>query len=161
MSKRKKTKKSRSGFRRSRMSGMGAIDTTNLIGVAGGAIIAKFVDKVIPDTIDQKIVAGGKLALGIALPMFVKSGKAKDIIGGVGSGMVAVGAVDLLTSFGVLQGLGADDNEDMLVVSLDGVDDIPVINGMDDIPVINGDEDTSVLAEEVLAGMDYDDLDEY
>ena len=72
-------------------------------------------------------------------------------MGGVGAGMIAVGSVDLLKSFGALSGSF----------------DIPIVNGdilagddeMGDIPVVNGD---------ILAGdsgmMDFSDLsgdDEY
>lgn len=150
---RKKTRKS--GRKRSRKSTMGAIDFSNILGVVAGAVVAGYLDKVIPDTLDNKIVAGGKIALGIALPMFVKSGSMKNILGGVGSGMVAVGSVDLLKEFGVLSGAMDDD---MLEISLNGDQD--VLSGDDDLNVINGD---------VLAGDDddisvvngYDDEDEY
>ena len=150
---RKKTRKA--GRKRSRKSTMGAIDFSNILGVVAGAVVAGYIDKVIPDTLDNKIVAGGKIALGIALPMFVKSGSMKNIRGGVGSGMVAVGSVDLLKEFGVLSGANDDD---MLEISLNGDQD--VLAGDDDLNVINGD---------VLAGDDddiavvngYDDEDEY
>jgi len=150
---RKKTRKA--GRKRSRKSSMGAIDFSNILGVVAGAVVAGYLDKVIPDTIDNKIVAGGKIALGVALPMFVKSGSMKNILGGVGSGMIAVGSVDLLKEFGVLSGAMEDD---MLEISLNGDQD--VLSGDDDINVINGD---------VLAGDDddisvvngYDDEDEY
>jgi hypothetical protein len=143
------------------MFGLGAIDMSNVLGVIAGAVGGKLLDKIIPESIDAKIVSGGKIALGLALPMFVKTGKAKDVAAGIGSGLIAVGSVELLNSFGVLAGLGAKDS-DMLVVSLEGVDDIQVINGVDDINVINGlGED--VLAEDVLAMAegDEDDQDEF
>lgn len=135
---------------------LGSIDTTNIMGVAAGAVGAKFVDRVIPETVDAKIVAGGKVVLGVLLPMLSKDGKTKAMLNSVGSGMVAIGTVELLTSLGVLSGVGANDS-DMLVVSLDGVDDIPVVNGADDIPVVNGDEDVLAGGETVLAGDDDDD----
>ena len=151
---RKKTAvKRRSGKRRSK-SGMGAIDFTNILGVVAGAVAAGYLDKVIPESIDNKIVAGGKIALGVALPMFVKGGNMKNILAGVGSGMVAVGSIDLLKEFGVLSGTEEDD---MLEISLNG--DVDVLSGDDDINVINGD---------VLAGDDdisvvngFDEEDEY
>jgi hypothetical protein len=147
---RKKTKKA--GRRRSRKSTMGAIDFTNILGVVAGAVVAGYVNKVVPETVDNKIVAGGKIALGIALPMFVKTGSMKNILGGVGSGMIAVGAIDLLKEFGMLSGTEEDD---MLEISLNGdqdvlaADDISVING----DVLAGDEDISVIN-------GYDDMDE-
>ena len=149
---RKKTKKA--GRRRSRKTSMGNIDITNILGVVAGAVVAGYLDKVIPETIDNKIVAGGKIALGIALPMFVKSGSIKNILGGAGAGMIAVGSVDLLKEFGVLSGTSDDD---MLEISLNGDQD--VLSGDDDLNVINGD----VLAGDddisVINGMD--DEDEY
>ena len=147
---RKKTKKA--GRRRSRKSTMGAIDFTNILGVVAGAVVAGYVDKVVPETVNNKIVAGGKIALGIALPMFVKTGSMKNILGGVGAGMIAVGSVDLLKEFGVLSGTSDDD---MLEISLNGDQD--VLSGDDDLNVINGD----VLAGDddisVINGMDDED----
>lgn len=152
--KRKKSVK-RTSRRKSRSKGgMGAIDFTNILGVVAGAVAAGYLDKVIPETIDNKIVAGGKIALGVALPMFVKGGNMKNILAGVGSGMVAVGAIDLLKGFGVLS--GAED-EEMLEISLNG-----------DLDVLSGDDDLSVVQGDILAGDDdlsvvqgYDDEDEY
>ena len=141
---RKKTKKIRT-FRRK--SSMGAIDFTNVLGVVAGSVVASYLDKVIPDTIDNKIVGAGKIALGVALPMFVKSGNMKNILGGAGAGMIAVGSVDLLKEFGVL---GAVEEDDMLEVTLNGEtevlagdEDISVING--DVDVLAGDDDISVI----------------
>lgn len=134
------TKRKVSGVRRRRSHSMAGIDTTNILGVVAGAVIAGYINKLIPATVNDKLIAGGKVALGVALPMFVK-GKMSHLIGGIGAGMVAVGSVDLLKSFG----------------ALNGDFDIPVINGDvlagdvlagdddfmsgDDIPVINGDDD--------------------
>jgi hypothetical protein len=104
---------------------MGGIDTTNILGVVAGAVVAGYLNKLVGNKVNDKVLAGGKVALGIALPMLFKSGSTKNIIAGVGSGMIAVGSVDLLKSFGALSG-------DF---------DIPVINGDFDIPVINGDDE--------------------
>jgi len=145
--KRGKRKHKVSGTRRRRHHGMGAIDTTNILGVVGGAVLAGYLNKIVPATVNDKVLAGGKVALGIALPMIFKSGKTKNIMAGAGAGMIAVGAVDLLKSFGALSGSF----------------DIPVVNGDilagdedymgQDIPVVNGD---------ILAGddgmMDFSDL---
>jgi hypothetical protein len=116
---------------------MHGIDTTSILGVVGGAVLAGYLNKIVPATVNDKLLAGGKVALGVALPMFIKTNK--SLVSGIGAGMVAVGSVDLLKSFGALSG-------DF---------DIPVINGdvlagdMEnmgaDLPVVNGD---------VLAGMD-------
>lgn len=123
---RKRNKKRISGVRRRRHSTkMGGIDTTNILGVVAGAVAAGYLNKLVGNKVNDKVLAGGKVALGIALPMFFKSGSTKNIVAGIGSGMIAVGSVDLLKSFGALSG-------DF---------DIPVINGDFDIPVINGDDE--------------------
>ena len=159
MARKRKTKTRKSSRSRSRSRSMiGAIDFNSVVGVVVGAVATKLLDKVIPDTINDKIVSGGKIALGLALPMLSKEGKTKNLLSGVGNGMIAVGVVELLNSFGVLNGLGANDDE-MLVVSLDGADDLNVVNGMDDINVVNGLGD-DVLGDDVLADMDYDDDDD-
>ena len=163
MARKRKTKTRKSSRSRSRSRSMiGAIDFNSVVGVVVGAVATKLLDKVIPDTINDKIVSGGKVALGLALPMLSKEGKTKNLLSGVGNGMIAVGVVELLNSFGVLNGLGANDDE-MLVVSLDGADDINVVNGVDDINVVNGLGD-DVLGDDVLADMEMsgdDDEDEF
>lgn len=151
--KRRKSKKRMSGVRRKRSRSIGAIDTTNILGVVGGALIAGYLNKIVPTTVDSRLLAGGKVALGIALPMFVKSGATKNILSGVGSGMVAVGSVDLLKSFGVLS----------------GTFDLPVINGNIlgagdmlsgyDLPTVNGDE-FGLGGDEFGLGMDNDIMDD-
>lgn len=163
MARKRKTKTRKSSRSRSRSRSMiGAIDFNSVMGVVVGAVATKLLDKVIPDTINDKIVSGGKVALGLALPMLSKEGKTKNLLSGVGNGMIAVGVVELLNSFGVLNGLGANDDE-MLVVSLDGADDLNVVNGTDDINVVNGLGD-DVLGDDVLADMEMsgdDDEDEF
>ena len=78
--KRGKKRHKMSGTRRRRRShGMGAIDTTNILGVVGGAVLAGYLNKIVPATVNDKVLAGGKVALGIALPMIFKSGKTKNI----------------------------------------------------------------------------------
>lgn len=159
MARKRKTKTRKSSRSRSRSRSMiGAIDFNSVVGVVVGAVATKLLDKVIPDTINDKIVSGGKIALGLTLPMLSKEGKTKNLLSGVGNGMIAVGVVELLNSFGVLNGLGANDDE-MLVVSLDGADDLNVVNGMDDLNVVNGLGD-DVLGDDVLADMSYNDDDD-
>ena len=153
----KRKRKKISGVRRrQRMHGVGAVDFTNVLGVIAGAVAGSMLNKVVPSTVDPRLVSGGKLALGVALPLFSKSGSTKNILAGVGAGMVAVGSVELIKSVAptMLSGLGEDD---FISVSLDGIGesvlaedvlsgDISVVNG--DISVVNGDYDE-------------DDLDEY
>jgi len=127
--------------RRHHSKGMGAIDTQNIMGVVLGAVVAGYINKIVPVTINDKIVAGGKVALGVALPMFVKSPKTKQLMSGIGAGLIAVGSVDLLKSFGALSG-----DFDIPVINGD------ILSGDDDIPVINGDILGDDLGESVLAG---------
>ena len=153
MAKRRKTKRSKiSGVRRrrSRVSGIGAIDFMNIIAVAGGAVAGGLVNKFVPATINTNLVSGGKIALGIALPMLIKS----PLMSGIGAGMIAIGSYELVKTTGVISGLGADDS---VTISLEGVnvlsgndfsegvlagnDDISVVNGNDDISVVNGYDD--------------------
>ena len=150
---RRKHKKSYRRRHSRKMSGIGAlknIDFMNIAGVVGGALVAGYANKLLGETATKnpKAVAGGKVALGVALPMFMKNRLGQ----GLGAGMIAVGSVDLLRSFGVIAG-------DF---------DIPVINGAEfgedvlgedfDIPVVNGDEfGEDILGEDVL-GAD-DDMD--
>jgi hypothetical protein len=147
MKRRKKSRKM-SGTRRNRRSSMGAIDTTNIISVIGGAVIAGFLNKIIPATVNDKIVAGGKVALGIALPMLVKSGDMKNVMQGVGAGMIAVGSVDLLKSFKVLNG-----DFDIPVINGDVLAG-DVLAGDFDIPVINGDDDMMSGDDDFMSGDD-------
>jgi hypothetical protein len=132
MARKKRTTKRMAGVRRHRrssMHGSNKMDMQNLLGLVAGSVIAGYVNKVIPATTNDKLVSGGKIALGLALQKFMKG----SLVHGIGSGMIAVGSVDLLKSFGALSG-------DF---------DIPVINGDvlagdvlagDDLPVINGDD---------------------
>lgn len=158
MAKRRKKSRKVSARKYSRMSGIGAIDFTNILGVVAGAIVAKKINDFIPvdetgaPKVNSKIVSSGKLALGVALPMFVKGGALKNVMSGVGAGMVAVGGTELLKDFGVLNGLGLAEKPalyDVFASSLNGnvlgtgsylgaSDDLSVINGLDDLSVING-----------------------
>lgn len=138
MAKKRKTKKSKSR----RRSTVGAIDMTTTLGVIGGVVAGKMLDKVIPATMNPKIAAGAKILVGVGAPMLMKSPKAKATVTAVGAGIAGVGAIDLLKSFGVVSG-----NDEEITVELNG-DDLPVING-DDLPVINGDIED---ANEALSG---------
>lgn len=149
----KKTgKKKKSSHRgKFRKGGLGAIDITSILAVVAGAAGAGFADKIIPETIDKRIVAGGKIVLGAILPMLSKSGSTKNMLAGVGNGLISVGTIELLKGFGVL---GAA--EETLEVDLSGTED--VLAGMDEISVMNGEE--NVLAGDdlsIINGMDYED----
>jgi hypothetical protein len=159
-----KRKRKKFGRKRSRMSGIGALggfDAMGILGAAAGGVGAKFLNKVIPGTMDKKLVAGGKIVVGALLPTLVK-GQGRALAQAAGNGMIAIGATELLTEMGVLSGLGIPTDDDTLAVAIEGIedvdftdvtdeigadvlgesvlagDDIPVVNGMDDIPVVNG-----------------------
>lgn len=141
MAKRKKTTKRRSTRRR--MSGINAGElVTGIAGVAVGAAAAGFITSKILGSQSDTIKAVAAIGLGVATPMFMKSpiGKA------AGSGMVAVGVINLLKKSGFVSGLGADEGIEVTL------GDIPVISGDvmaadvmagDDMPVIAGMEDYS------------------
>jgi hypothetical protein len=140
MARKKRTHKKMSGVRRHKrhsLHGSNKFDTQNLLGLVAGAVIAGYINKVIPATTNDKIVSGGKIALGLALQKFMKG----SLTHGIGSGMIAVGSVDLLKSFGALSGDFDIPviNGDVLAGDVLAGDDLPVING-DDLDVINGDD---------------------
>jgi hypothetical protein len=150
----KRKRKKISGVRRrQRMHGVGAVDFTNVLGVIAGAVAGSMLNKVVPSTVDPRLVSAGKLGLGIALPMFSKSGSTKNILAGVGAGMVAVGSVELIKAVAptMMSGIGEDE---FISVSLDGIGESvlaeDVLSG--DIDVINGDID-------VVNGFDEEDYD--
>jgi len=143
MAKRRKKTSGRRKTRRSRLSGnSGALMQT--LAIVGGAVAAGFLNKVIPATVNDKITAGAKIAAGLALPMASKNPKTRAMLQAAGSGMIAVGSVDLLKSFGVLSGDFdiPTINEDVL-----SADDLAVINGLgedvlgEDLSVVNGSDD--------------------
>jgi hypothetical protein len=81
-------------------------------GLAAGAIAAKQLNKVLK--FDARILAAGKVALGVALPKLVKN----PFMASVGNGMIAVGATELVGAF---------------VPALAGADDVVLLSGMDEI----------------------------
>ena len=157
MAKRRKTTKRRTSRRRS----VGALKTSNLLvsigGVLAGVAAAGYANKLLFDKVtDEKkktmYTSIMPIAVGIALPMFVKSELGKF----AGAGMIAVGASKFLAS----AGLGA--TEDDMSVTISG-DDLSVIAG-DDNFAMAGDEEFAMAGEygdsgiSVLAGTDDSDL---
>jgi len=132
MARRRKVAKKTSYRRRSKRS-MGAVGSGMLMDIAGvvaGAVIAKQLNKVLK--FDAKILAAGKIALGVMLPKFVKN----PLINGVGQGMIAIGGTELVGSF--IPALGQTDD----IVMLSGMDDFDTMSGLDtigeDISEVNG-----------------------
>lgn len=156
---RKKTRSKMSGVRRkrSRVSGLGSIDIMNIGSILAGGLIAGYINKFNKEdattkekAISPTIFAGGKLALGIALPMFIKN----SIASGIGAGMIAVGGLELIKNLAptMVSGFGALEDSDTISISLEGVNvlsgnnfDEGVLAGNDDISVVNGNDDISVV----------------
>ena len=131
---RTKNKPKRRSYRRS--SSMGAVAgnlLTTIGGIAAGAIVAKQLNKMLK--FDAKILAAGKVALGVALPKFIKN----PLMTSVGSGMIAVGATELVGAF--VPSLGAADDV-VLLSGLDemgGLDEIGEYSELSGLDVMNGD----------------------
>lgn len=107
MPRRKKAKKATSRRRRS-MSGIGKVGSTatSALYVIAGAAAAGYVTKMLPATLSDKVKAAIPVAAGLILPRFIKSNLGQ----GLGAGMVAVGGLKLVQSFGVLNGIGYADS---------------------------------------------------
>jgi hypothetical protein len=91
--------------RRRRMSGMGKVGGTasTVLYTVAGAAAAQLVGKVLPASFNEKIKAAVPVAVGLFLPRFVKGTAGQ----GLAAGMIAVGGLKLIQSFGVLNGIGA------------------------------------------------------
>lgn len=101
---RKSYKRKSAPKRRRKMSGIGAVGSTAMsvaYTIAGG-VAAQLVTKFVPLQ-NEKIKAAIPVALGLVLPRFVKGAAGQ----GLANGMVAVGGIKLIQSFGVLNGIGA------------------------------------------------------
>jgi hypothetical protein len=83
---------------------MGAIGSgaSSALYVVAGAAAAQLLTKVLPSSFDDKIKAAAPLAVGLFLPKFVKGAVGP----GLANGMIAVGGIKLVQSFGVLNGIG-------------------------------------------------------
>jgi hypothetical protein len=131
---------------RRRLSGIGAVGNFNAeIGVILGATAGGFVNKLFAGntTLTPKVLGVSKIVLGGILSKMSR----QEMIKGVGLGMVGVGGYELVSSFGLFNGLGQADDTEMLAVSLDGIgadvlgadmDDLSTINGATDVDVVNG-----------------------
>jgi hypothetical protein len=142
MAKRKHTTKKRH-HRRRKMSGINAGElVTNIAGVAVGAAAAGFITSKVLGSQSDTIKAVAAIGLGVATPIFMKSpiGKA------AGSGMIAVGVINLLKKSGFVSGLG-DDGVEVTLGDIPVVSGVDVMAGMDDMPVVSG--------VDVMAGDDY------
>ena len=91
--------------RRRRMGGIGAVKGSAMTAVyaVAGAAAAQLLTKVLPSTLDARISAAAPVAVGLFLPKLIKGEAGK----GLATGMIAVGGLKLVQSFGVLNGIGA------------------------------------------------------
>ncbi len=91
--------------RRRRMGGIGAVKGSAMTAVyaVAGAAAAQLLTKVLPSTLDARISAAAPVAIGLFLPKLIKGDAGK----GIATGMIAVGGLKLVQSFGVLNGIGA------------------------------------------------------
>jgi len=101
---RKSYKRKSAPRRRRKMSGIGAVGSTamNVAYTIAGGVAAQLVSSKLPIA-NEKIKAAIPVALGIFLPRFVKGAAGQ----GLANGMLAVGGIKLVQSFGVLNGIGA------------------------------------------------------
>lgn len=97
----------------------------DVLKVAAGAIGGVYIDKFIPESWEPKLKAGAKIAAGFFLPKLSKNVETKKTLKFVGFGLASEGAVELATAFGIagFGKVGDLKDDDLLVVSLDGVDD--------------------------------------
>ena len=151
MARRKKSKRPSGRSYRRRSSSMGAVAGDMLMtvgGLAAGAIAAKQLNKILK--FDARILAAGKVALGVALPKMVKN----PFIASVGNGMVAVGATELVGSF-VPALAGADD-----VVLLSGLDEIGELDEMSGLDEIGAMDISEVNGTDINEVNGYDEIGE-
>jgi hypothetical protein len=106
MRRRKAAKKS---SRRRRMSGIGKVGgaASSVLYTVAGAAAAQLVGRFLPAATNDKIKAAVPVAVGLFLPKFVKGAAGQ----GLAAGMIAVGGLKLVQSFGVLNGIGAMSND--------------------------------------------------
>lgn len=104
MARKKTHKKPVQHRRRRRMGGIGAVKGSAMTAVyaVAGAAAAQLLTKVLPSTLDARISAAAPVAIGLFLPKLIKGDAGK----GIATGMIAVGGLKLVQSFGVLNGIG-------------------------------------------------------
>lgn len=152
--KRKTTRKTT--YKRRRRSSVGAINPTNMLmniaGLAAGVAGAAALNKMVLGNQNETIQKAAPLAIGLALPLFVKSELGKSL----GNGMIAYGVGKVFAGMG-LAGLG---EEFSVPLSISG-DEVALIAGDNDFVMAGYDNSDSVMAGDdnlsLLAG--FDDMD--
>lgn len=148
-----------------RRAKVGAFDTQSIMFAAVGGAAGGFLNKLIPDSwnLDPKIVSGGKIAIGAIMPNLAKDGKTKMMLQHMGEGLIAVGTYELLQNMGLINGLGEikAKDDDLLVVTLEGIEDIEFEEVAQDVAedlnvvqddVLNQNPDLAVIQDDVLNG---------
>ena len=138
MRRRKSHSKKRSPRRRRGMGAIGKASMGTALYTIAGAAAAAAVTKFVPIAND-KIKAAVPLALGLFLPKMIKG----NVGQGLANGMIAVGGLKLVQSFGVLNGVGGVDAPNYSVPSIAAVYNrsglvdssyvTPAIAGLDEI----------------------------
>lgn len=144
MAKRRKTATKRHSPRRRRKHGLGAIDAggiiTGIAGVAVGAAVAGILVKQVLGSQGETIKMIAPVALGIAVPMFLKSDLGKS----VGHGMIAVGVLSALHKANIVSGI-----EDALHGLTGGSSEIGAVEvTLGDLPNVGG-YDAAMAGEDV------------
>lgn len=119
--------------KRSHMSGIGGMGE-GILAVAAGVVAGKAITKFAGASLNPKIMAAAQIAGGIFLPKMVKGNFGQ----GMGAGLIANGTGQLMSSMGILSGLGMD--------SMDGIDDgvyHVAMNGTSDLSALNGSDEMS------------------
>jgi hypothetical protein len=123
----KKTHKKKTGRRR-RVSGIGNMGgvVMQVLGIGAGAFAASALNKAVGPRVNPKLLNAGLIVGGAMLvPKFIKG----PIGQAAGAGLVAVGTISMLKSFGVISGIG----DDTLVYAVNGTgDEANLIGDADD-----------------------------
>lgn len=141
---RKKPIKSSARRRRSskRYSGVGAVDTSEILGMIGGAVFGSIainaIGKMFPVVVSSPTAKAVSLAgLGLVMrPVANMLGVKNPIVAAAGKGAIILGGFNVIKSV-VPNVIGATDEGDIIVVN--GFDEnISQINGESDISEVNG-----------------------
>lgn len=135
--------------RRKKVSGVtGSPIMDAILGVAAGTTTGIILDKVIPDSVDKKIVSGIKV-VGGAAAAYMGIKKNNHLLTGAGLGLTAQGLNSAAHDFGIIQGvedfmsgIGLDKGSDAMLIEMNGTEEIMSGNemGATNVPVVSGSE---------------------
>lgn len=133
-------RKKRGSHRRRRVSGFGGGFLVKAAGIVAGAVAANVLASKIPIG-DAKIKAAALVGIGaLVVPKFIKGSMGEAL----GSGIIATAGVSLVSSLGLLNGIGQIDDGGVMA-GVEAGDNLSVIAG-DDGSVMAGSDDLAVLA---------------